>query len=269
VSRGGDALRDVHRKLDWASKHGEMLRTFEGFLRPGGGDERPCGIRWRERDRPKGLVVARFMIDEPMPDAMTMLAADLVHNTRSALDHVLARLKEHLGGDPGEGSFPTRQREDLWQAHVLKPGKKSPLHGLPQDAVDLIYDEQPLHRAAPAEDPLVILNGLDNTDKHEELNPAFVYTGVARGVDLIEVLDRSKVKVEENLWTNRMELEHGTLLARYLIDGPARLVLRADDAAHLGFATGKIGSARTGYLTMIDRVRDIAKKAERLIDSQP
>jgi hypothetical protein len=115
----------------------------------------------------------------------------------------------------------------------------------------------------------VILNGLDNTDKHEELNPAFVYTGVARGIDLIEVLDRSKVKVEENLWTNGMDLEHGTLLARYLIDGPARSVVRADDAAHLGFATGKIGSARTGYLTMTDRVRDIAKKAEQLIDSQP
>jgi hypothetical protein len=154
VSSGGDALRDVHRKLDWAaSKHDEMLRIFETFLKPGGGAERPCGIKWRVQDRPKGLVVARFIVDEPMPDAMTMLAADLVHNTRSALDHVLARLKEYLGGDPGNGSFPTRQREDLWQAHVIKPGKKSPLHGLPQGAVDLIYDEQPLHRAVPRRGP--------------------------------------------------------------------------------------------------------------------
>lgn len=164
MSRGSDALSDVHRKLDWATgKHDEMLRVFEDYLKPGGGDERPCGIRWRELDKPKGLVIARFMIEEPMPDKMTMLAADLVHNTRSGLDHVLARLKEHLGGDPGQGSFPTRQREDLWQNHVIKPGKKGPLHGLPQDAVDLIYNEQPLHQAVPAEDPLVILNGLDNT----------------------------------------------------------------------------------------------------------
>jgi hypothetical protein len=207
------------------------------------------------------------MIEEPMPDKMTMLAADLVHNTRSGLDHVLARLKEHLGGDPGQGSFPTRQREDLWQNHVIKPGKKGPLHGLPQDAVDLIYNEQPLHQAVPAEDPLVILNGLDNTDKHEELNPAFVYAGVTRGVDLIEVLDRGKVTVEENLWTAGMDLKHGTLLARYLIAGDPRRVVRANDAAHLGFATGKVGAAHTNYLVMIDRVRDIAKKAEHLIDS--
>ena len=70
-----------------------MIRVFEGYLKPGAGDERPCGIKWRQMDRPRGLVVARFMIDEPMPEAMSMLAGDLVHNTRSALDHILARLK--------------------------------------------------------------------------------------------------------------------------------------------------------------------------------
>jgi hypothetical protein len=268
VSRGSDALRDVHRKLDWAtSRCDEMLRTFEEYLKPHGGDERPCGIKWREAHRPKGLVVARFIIDEPMPEAMSMLAADLVHNTRTALDHVLARLKEHLGRDPGQGSFPTRQTEELWQDHVINPGKKSPLYGLPQAAVDLIYNEQPLHRTAPAEDPLVILNTLDNADKHEELSPAFVYSDVARGVDLIEVLDRRRVKLEENIWMAGMELEDGTPLARFLIDGDPRRILRADDAARLGFATGKVGSARTGYVAMIDRVRDIAQKAERLIDS--
>lgn len=134
-----------------------MLDVFKDYLKPGGGDERPCGIKWRELDRPKGFVVARFTIDESMPEAMTMLAADLVHNARSALDHILARLKESLGGVPGQGGFPTRQRQDLWDDHVIKPGKKSPLYGLPQDAVDLIYNEQPLHRSVPAEDPLVIL----------------------------------------------------------------------------------------------------------------
>jgi hypothetical protein len=96
-------LRDVHRKLDWAmSRHDEMLRIFEDYLKADGGDERPCGIKWREQHKPQGLVVARFIVDEPMPDDMSMLAADLVHNTRSALDHVLARLKEHLGGTPAK-----------------------------------------------------------------------------------------------------------------------------------------------------------------------
>jgi hypothetical protein len=268
VSGGSDALRGVYSKLDWAtSRHDEMLRVFEGYLKPGGGDERPCGVRWRRLRRPAGLVVARFIIDEPMPDEMTHLAADLVHNARSALDHVLARLKQHLGGDPGQGYFPTRKSEQLWQDHVIKPGKKGPLYGLPQDAVDLIYNEQPLHRPAPAEDPLVILNSLDNADKHEDVSPAFVYPGVARGIDLVEVLDRAKVRREENLWSSGMDLKDGTLIARYLIEADdARSVLRADDSPSLSFATGKIDSARTSYLAMIDRVRGIANQAEQLID---
>ena len=81
---------------------------------------------------------------------MSLLAADLVHNTRVALDHVLARLKDHFGGDAGRGSFPTWQSEDLWQENVVKKGKGSAFHGLDQRAVDLIYAEQPLHRTPPA-----------------------------------------------------------------------------------------------------------------------
>ena len=267
MSRSGDALSDVHRKLDWATgKNDEMLRIFEEYLKPGGGDDRPCGVRFRWQ---KAVVVAFFNIDEPMPDAMSMLAADLVHNTRTALDHILARLKDHLGGDPGQGSFPTRQTEKAWQDSVNKRGKESPLYGLPSDAVDLIYNEQPLHQAVPAEDPLVILNKLDNDDKHRMLSPAFVYTDAAQGVDLIKVLDPARVKAQKNLWTPGTELDDGTPLARYIIEGDVPRVLGADDATRLAFATGKVGSARTGYVTMIDRVRDVAKKAERLIDSQP
>jgi hypothetical protein len=180
---------------------------------------------------------------------------------------VLARLKQHLGGDPGEGYFPTRQTEELWQRHVID-GKKKPLDGLPPDAIDMIYREQPLHRTSPSDDPLVILNGLDNTDKHEELNPAFVYPDVARGVDLIEALDRRRVKLAENLWRRGQELQDGTRLARYMVAGDPRHVVRARDEARLGFATGRIDGGRTGYAAMIDRVRDVAEKAARLIDAQ-
>lgn len=112
VSGGSDALSDVYRQLDWATKrYDDMQRRFEHFAKPGGGDERPYGIRFREPDRPAGLVVASFIVEEPMPWEMSLLPADLVHHTRVALDHVLARLKDHLGGDAGQGSFPTWQHE--------------------------------------------------------------------------------------------------------------------------------------------------------------
>jgi hypothetical protein len=56
--------------------------------------------------------------------------------------------------------------------------------------------------------------------------------------------------------------------ARLMISGSPQRVVRARDEARLGFATGAVGGARTSYTTMIDRVRDIADKAARLIDSQ-
>jgi hypothetical protein len=74
-----------------------------------------------------------------MPVEMSLLAADLVHNARVALDHVLARLKDHFGGDAGRGSFPTWQSEDLWQENVVKKGRGSALHGLDKRAVALVY----------------------------------------------------------------------------------------------------------------------------------
>jgi hypothetical protein len=110
VSRGSDALGDVYATLEWATKrYDDMQRRFKDFAQPGGGDERPYGIRFHERDRPAGLVVATFLVQQPVPIEISLLAADLVHNTRVALDHVLARLKDHFGGDPW-GSFPTWTR---------------------------------------------------------------------------------------------------------------------------------------------------------------
>jgi hypothetical protein len=97
VSRGNDLMRDACAKLEWATtRHDEMLHLFEEFAKPGGGDERPYGIRFHEQPKPAGLVVARFIVEQPMPVEMSLLAADLVHNARTALDHVLARLKDHF-----------------------------------------------------------------------------------------------------------------------------------------------------------------------------
>jgi hypothetical protein len=179
VTVGSDALTDVYAKLNWATnRHEEMMVIFEEYAKPGGGDERPIGIRFREADKPAGWTVAFFNVDRAMPLEMSLLAADVVHNARVALDHVLARLKDRFGGDPGRGSFPTWQTDEEWQNQVVKKEKGGALDGLDSSAVDLIYAEQPLHHAPPEADPLVILNKLDNVDKHRLLHPAFIYTVV-------------------------------------------------------------------------------------------
>jgi hypothetical protein len=260
-------LSDVYKKLSWAERcHDQMVERFEEFAAPGGGDERPFGIQFAEPGKPRGLVLARFIVERPMPIEMALLSADAIHNARVALDHILARLKDRFGGDPGRGSFPTWKSEAEWKEKVVDAGRRSSLHGLDKAAVDLVYREQPLHQPSPAEDPLVVLNNLDNADKHRLLYPSFVYPGVATGLELIEVRDPRRVRAQTNAWTFGKRLDDGTLLAHFLVQGRPRDVLGAASTAPIGFATGELGAPRVGYIDMIDRVRAIADAAQSLID---
>jgi hypothetical protein len=205
-----------------------------------------------------------------MPVAMSLLAGDLIHNTRVALDHIVARLKESFGGEAGQGGFPVCQTEEAWEQRVVNRGKRktSPLDGLEgTPAYDLILSEQPMHRVEPETDPLVILNALDNDDKHRLLHPAFAYVNEKEGVDLIEVTDSTRVIRVINRWRSGQPLGHGTVLARYMIRGTTRPPpLRAREDASIGFASGNVGQARVGYNDMVDRVREIANVAAQLID---
>ena len=268
MTSGAEAMQDVHSRLDRAiALHEEMNERFRAFARPGGGEERPYGIELREKAKPAGLVIASFIVERPLPVEMGLLAADTIHNTRVALDHILARLRDHFGGDSRRGSFPTWQSETDWRAKVADAGAKSALRGLDDRAVDFIYAEQPLHHEPPDADMLVILNRLDNVDKHRLLQPSFVYLGVEEGKDLIEVLDPSKVRKTQNRWQSGQQLAHGTQLAHFFITGSPKQVLRAHSTAPIGFASGEVGRPVTGYLRMVERVRAIAEGAATLIDS--
>jgi hypothetical protein len=46
-----------------------------------------------------------------VPVKIRLHAGDLVHNARTALDHVLARLKDHFGSDSRSGTFPITESD--------------------------------------------------------------------------------------------------------------------------------------------------------------
>lgn len=261
-------LHSAYAKLAWAhSRHEEMERTFEKFVRASEGGT-PYGIQCRLLEKPPGAVRATFIVEREMPDEMSLLAGDVAHNTRVALDHTLAKLKEHFGGDPGRGSFPICQAEDEWTLRVANARRRSPLRGLEgTPAFDVIYRQQPLHRPSPQDDALVIVNKLDNDDKHRLLQRAFVYPAGERGVDLIEILDRGRLRNETNHWTAGQPLIHGTLLASYLFRGRFQTPpLRARSDASIGFAVGDRDGPRVGFVDLIERVREIVDEAAQLLD---
>jgi hypothetical protein len=264
----------VYAKLGWAEKHlADFMDLGRDYLRPGGGDERPLGIQLDNRRPP--VVVATFIIEQPMPVEISLHAGDLVHNARTALDHVLARLKDHFGGDVRDGTFPITESDADWKGRVYprRDGKRrrGPLDGLPCSARMLIYREQPhvAYDGRRDEDPLAILSALDNTDKHRMLHHGFAYPTAERGLDLIDVRDRRRVAQEQNVWSSGQPIEHGTVLARYIIPGPAEGVLRVDPQTEVKLSTGPLDAPRTTYEGMITRVRTIADKAAAFIDGSP
>jgi hypothetical protein len=274
MSKGSDAMSDVYAKLGWAEKHlADLMDLTHDYLRPGGGDERPLGIKLDDSRPP--LVVARFIIEEPVPVEIGLHAGDLVHNARTALDHVLARLKDHFGGDVGRGTFPITQSDPGWKGRVYprRDGERvpGPLDGLPCSARMLIYREQP-HVTYPGrrqDDPMAVLSKMDNDDKHRLLHPAFAYPQAEQGLDLIEVRDRKRVWSQDNVWTSGQPIEHGTVIARYRVRGLVKGLLRVDQAAEIKLSTGPLGAPKTTYEDMIARVRTVADKTAELIDAQP
>jgi hypothetical protein len=111
----------------------------------------------------------------------------------------------------------------------------------------------------------VVLNGLDNDDKHRMLRPAFVYTAEETGLDLVEVKRPDRVMKAMNAWVAGQPLVDGTPLARFLVRGEASEVIGARSDAKIGFATGEVDSPHTSYTALIERVRGIVAMAAQLI----
>jgi hypothetical protein len=87
----------------------------------------------------------------------------------------------------------------------------------------------------PRSDPLVVLNQLDNDDKHRLMNVSFGYPGELQGLELVEILDPQRIRRRQNLWSAPQRLEHGTPIARFFTTGRlgptsfARATTRASD----------------------------------------
>jgi hypothetical protein len=115
--------------------------------------------------------IVRAFLQTPLIDfTPAIIIGDVIHNARSALDHVIAALTE-----PPElrehSSFPIYE-EDIWRPGFKAQRKTSntATEGLPEPARAFVKDIQPYRRGKDAiRDPLALLNRFSNADKHREL----------------------------------------------------------------------------------------------------
>jgi len=113
----------------------------------------------------------------PVPEELSALIGDALHDMRSALDYLVWGLAVREGGDPPlharEVGFPIRtDRADFFNATNRQIGE------LPAAARAAIEELQPFH--GPPHDLLRWLNELSNVDKHRTLHLAAAAVSSAR-----------------------------------------------------------------------------------------
>jgi hypothetical protein len=123
-------------------------------------------------DPETGRVTLRFVVKHHPPAEWSVQIGEIVHNLRSALDHLACQLFLAGGGtDCDHTQFPilTDSSDEGFRKWM-----EDRLPGLPEPMFTQLREVQPYHAGDEArKDGLAILNRLSNQDKHRLLVPVF------------------------------------------------------------------------------------------------
>lgn len=134
----------------------------------------------------------------PVPDRLGLIMGDAVHNTRSALDHLVWALAEAgakyqgvtlTDSDERGLQFPTAKSQESFDNN-----KPRSLKCVPDAAVAYIEGRQPFTLDDPDRHFLAQLSTLDNTDKHRTLLPSVVVAGISSVSWPSEVVDAAAIQ---------------------------------------------------------------------------
>ena len=190
-------------KLDRAEKHLEEIDD-EILLY---GESHPYrAVRDPKQNRNPNLWRYRLWIDQPPDPRIAVIFGDVIHNIRSALDHLAVGIsdREHKY----RAGFPI-QLENIWAKegrHYVLGGRagrnkrrsfNSKIAGMTPQAIAIIKGLQPYHDGSrPALiNPLYQISFLENADKHRQLLP--IAPGVRHAT--AHVVARGRV-INQTLW---------------------------------------------------------------------
>lgn len=120
--------------------------------------------------------VLRFRVLEEPPLRWGILVGDVVHNLRSALDHLAWQLVLANGGEPTwRTQFPIYSDE---AAYLRAQGGQAQIAGMRDEDIELIEKLQPFRQPEGHEKPhhLAVLRELSNVDKHRVVHTTLVQT---------------------------------------------------------------------------------------------
>jgi hypothetical protein len=152
-------LESARLKLDRARQHFEQLEAEVNFFLRG---HPYIGLPYYDTQSGKHEIRARKFA-EPDP-ALGLIAGDLVHNLRSALDHIvyaLAALGDQKRGE--RTAFPIYDNEKAYLRH-----RSELLRGVPDEQARVIDQLQPFRTG---DDAIMKVARLDDRDKHRVITP--------------------------------------------------------------------------------------------------
>jgi hypothetical protein len=160
---GTDRLVGVRAKTERAKKHiGELDSAIDVFFQ-----SNPYRVS-REDDRQLGGI--RYVLRDisTIPVEIPVIAGDVLHNLRSAMDHIVGQLVLANGGTiEKRHCFPVVEFAKDYQPLATRA-----LKGVRQEAIDLVADTKPYEGG---DDDLWHIHQMNNIDKHRLLLPAASY----------------------------------------------------------------------------------------------
>ena len=202
-------LTGIALKLLRADAHREELKSLiDAFF-----DSNPYEF-YSQFDRQASAWLIRVKVLEEPPPMLGIIVGDIVHNIRSALDHLACQFVLHSGNQP-----TTRTAFPLFDEKP-KPGSKPEKRwkditaGMNAEALEYIDHFQPYQTAGKPEPHLLsMLNTLWNWDKHHDIH---VVGHAFDGLDIKGTASTHFAYVETPAFTG---LRDGADVGRFLIDG--------------------------------------------------
>ena len=128
-------------------------------------DERPFTLTERTRDN---VVQYELHVLTSPPQRLSVIAGEIAHDLRSALDHLVWHCVEANGSTPNrDTAFPIQRVAD-------DDGFARQTKGLSTAVVEVVRSVQPHKKQTPEHDPLLRLHDFNRFDKHRLLHVAVI-----------------------------------------------------------------------------------------------
>lgn len=270
MSTGVADLTGIRAKISRAKEHHNTLITEWNDWCKLNANLRFCYI-WR--DGPWHAVMVQPL---PKPSIrFSIIAGDLTHNLRCALDHLVWQLVLREGHEPTRrNEFPIFENEDLFLNEV-KSRKRNPersvLYGIKVDgdAWTIIEKAQPYLCVPAVSSPAAAIGHLSNMDKHRTLYFQISFMGY-EAIRKAVAWSSDAILLEYRIGTRVLSFEKETEVVRY------RFADRPDPCVHVKggfpidptFGEGEVeGGRQVGLLALgylINWVTGIADEVSKL-----